>query len=165
MASLYVGMAKQKVLQLAKGLSEDLRTKVVNFFNNDEDNQISHVNELAILNSIFDGTGKVKMPEDNTVCANTKGQTVSACDAKNYDGSTSYSILYDEDGDGYADGHNMGKYTVLNKSQGAFESIGYHAKDNNIDGVADNKRPFHIVQEGDALCDIETGEKYYGSGI
>lgn len=163
--NLLVGMTKDQVLSLAKNLGESAKTKVINFFNNDEDGKITHVNELAILNSVFDGTGKVKMPKDNTQVVNMKGHTISDCSVKKSDGATSYSILYDEDGDGYADGHNMGKYQVLNCSNGNFESKGYHAKDKNLDGIADTKESFHVKQEGEVLRDIATNENYFGNGL
>lgn len=163
--NLSVGMTKEQVLKLAQGLGETAKSKVINFFNNDEDGKISHVNELAILNSIFDGSGKVKMPNKNTQVVNISGDSISDCSIKNSDGSTSYSILYDEDGDGYADGHNIGKYTTLSKLKGNFESVGFHAKDNNIDGVAESKKPFHVKQEGNVLHDTVSGKKYYGNGI
>ena len=143
MANLSVGMSKEQVLKFANRLGETAKTKIINFFNNDEDGKISHVNELAILNSIFDGTGKVKMPENNTVVANMKGHTVSSCDSKNPDGTTSWSILYDEDQDGYADGHNMGHY---NKSQNKL-TTGWYGKDRNIDGVPDAKKNYQVVND------------------
>ena len=144
--NLSVGMNKEQVLKLAKNLGEAAKTKIINFFDNDEDKQISHVNELAILNSIFDGTSKVKMPENNTVVANMKGHTVSSCSSKNADGTTSWSILYDEDNDGYADGQNMGHYN----KPGVEVTTGWYGKDKNLDGVAEVKKQYQVVNDQNA---------------
>ncbi len=140
--NLQVGMKKEQVLQSAKNLCETAQAKVINFFNYDEDGQISHVNELAILNSIFDGTGKIKMPAPNTHVANMKGHTVSICEYKNSDGGKSWSILYDETKDGYADGHNMGHYITGNEL-----STGWYGRDRNLDGIVENKKKYQIVND------------------
>jgi len=133
---LEIGMKKVDVLRLADKLSTIQKQKVYKFLENDRDGQISHENELAILNSFFDGTNKVKMPK-NSVGANLDGHKVSSCSHKNQDGTTTWSLLYDDTNDGYADGHNIGEYTVKDRI-----STGWRGVDTNIDGIADKKGRF-----------------------
>ncbi len=136
MSELQVGMSSKQVFELAKNLPQNQQKNIAMFFRNDKDGVVSHENELAILNSFFDGSGKVKMPQTSDVI-NPANYNASHCMTKNTDGTTSYSILYDMDNDGYADGHNMGEYTVNGRI-----STGWHGKDNNLDGVAERKGIF-----------------------
>ena len=134
---LSVGMSKKQVLQLAQNLKESAKTKIINFFDNDKDNQITNVNELAILNSIFDGTGKVKMPTDNTEIgydARTSGIVT-----KYNDGIEEWSQLLDYDRDGYADEHHMQQHWTKNG-----RIMGYQGNDKNLDGVMDKKHFYNI---------------------
>lgn len=131
-----IGMKKVDVLRLVDNLSTIQKQKVYKFFENDRDGQISHENELAILNSFFDGTNKVKMPKTANGEKLT-GQLGSPCAHKNTDGTTTYSILEDYDKDGYADVHNIGEYTVKDRI-----STGWRGVDTNIDGIADKKGRF-----------------------
>ena len=153
--NLSVGMNKEQVFQMAKNLGEAARTKVINFFDNDEDGKISHVNELAILNSIFDGTGKVKMPTASK--QNNIGSTESDCKSKYPDGQIeNWSLLYDEDGDGYADGHLMGHFDkkIGNKING------WSSKDANLDGVPDKKEPDNYVIDEKEKMNFDNAIKF-----
>ena len=150
---LEIGMKKAKVLRLANRLAPVQKQKVENFFQHDRDGKISHENDLAILNSFFDGTNKVKMP----IPVTGKGlilDNASCCHHLNKDGTITWDTLSDYDNDGYADKHVMGENQPRIKVPGSnIRSFvdGWIGIDTNIDGVPEKKGMHRMGSIGDAI--------------
>ncbi len=154
--NLSVGMNKEQVLQMAKNLSESTRAKVINFFNNDIDSLISNENELSILNSIFDGSGKVRMPGHFGLFPIGGTATSYTCEQKDNNGNTYNDTLVDRDGDGYADYHNMSYTEYTYRSENKKQYTFTRCSDNDFDGIPDK----NSIKKDNYEDGIDEGGKY-----
>ena len=144
-SGLREGMSKKSVLARAKelGLSKSTVKDIKIFFKNDYDKRISNGNELAILNSYFNGSKKVEMPKDNT--EQIDEETKVSHYEKEKGAKTLYDTLVDNDNDGYADTRTVQIDTK--RKDGTYDIISMG--DMNLDG-----KPESIMQGSGGVYEL-----------
>ena len=128
--NLTIGMKKRDVYHVVKqlGLGKDIKDSVKEFFKKDLDKVVSNENEISILHSIMDGTGKVKMPNlqgwykypgelPNSIMYRDSDKYSSTIETFSTNGKhRTVDTMYDYNGDGYADVRVLDRYKARKNS-------------------------------------------------